>query len=64
MYKGASAPCHVALPNGITKSDVGFLLARAIWQRFANWLARLISTSVGPNQRNPSGNTSRWHMSA
>jgi hypothetical protein len=48
----------------IAKSDVDFLLARSVWKGFANLLAGPNPTSVIPNQRKPSGNTSRRHLSA
>jgi len=55
VYKGASTLCHMALPNGIAKGDVDFLLAQAIWQSFANWHAKPYPSTVGQDQRKPNG---------
>lgn len=47
------------MPNSIAKNNVDLMLARAIWASFADWRARLDSTSVGPDQRKPNGKVKR-----
>ncbi|CAI6352812.1 unnamed protein product [Macrosiphum euphorbiae] len=64
QLKGSSTLCHMALPNGIAKGDVDFLLAQAIWQSFANWHAKPYPSTVGQDQRKPNGKMNIWHISA
>jgi len=43
------------MPYGIAKGGVDFLMARAIWQSFANWHVKPYPSTVGQNQRKPNG---------